>query len=317
MRQYILLTLFLCLIMIFCPLICMGIKNQVSEDTKAKANINERDETVKVLDSVSSKVIEATAKDYVLGALAAEMPALYSDEALKAQAVACYTYYRYIKENLDNSDSAVQYDITSSSNTHQGYLSDEEMKEKWGDKYESYHSKLESIVLSVLGECIMYEGEPIYAAYHGVSSGKTNSSESVFGSALPYLKSVTAPGDKLSPDYDSESTFTTSELAEKLGVKDSEDDIIKKLEKDENWYVTKIIISDKTFTGLELSSILKLKSPNFTAEYKNEKYIFKVKGYGHGVGMSQYSADYMARQGSTYKEIISHFYTGTYIDKIV
>lgn len=317
MRQYILLTLFLCLIMIFCPLICMGIKNQASEDTKAKDSIIESTETIKVLDSASSKIIEASAKDYVLGALAAEMPASYNDEALKAQAVACYTYYRYLKENLDNSDSAVKYDISNSSDTHQGYLSDNEMKEKWGNKYESYHDKLESIVLSVLGECIMYEGEPIYAAYHGISSGKTNSSESVFGSALPYLKSVTAPGDKLSPDYDSEIIFTISELTEKLGIKDSSDNQIKKLEKDENGYVTKIIIGDKTYTGLELASILKLKSPNFTAEYKSEKYIFKVKGYGHGVGMSQYSADYMARQGSTYKEIISHFYTGTYIDKIV
>ncbi len=318
MKQYILLTFILCLIMVFSPLICSGIKNEGAKSTNRKENIKiESEETVKILNSVSSKVIETTAKDYVLGALAAEMPASYSDEALKAQAVAYYTYYRYIKENADNSELAIDYDISSSSSTHQGYLSDDEMKEKWKDKYDSYHTKLENIVLSVLGECIMYEGEPIYAAYHAISSGTTNSSKTVFGTALPYLKGVNAPGDKLSPDYDWEKVYTKSELIKKLNLKDNTEKISIKTKSDDNGFVTSITIENKDYTGLEAASALNLKSPTFSAEYKDEKYIFKGKGYGHGVGMSQYSADYMARQGSTYKEILSHFYPETYIDKIL
>lgn len=317
MRQYIFLTFLLCLIMVLSPFICSGIKPEASKKSELTQTNEKIDDTVRVLDSISSKVVEVSAKNYVLGALAAEMPASYSEEALKAQAVACYTYYRYIKENADNSNSLIDYDITDSSGTHQGYLSDEQMKEKWADKYDSYHSKLESVVLSVLGECIMYEGEPIFACYHAISSGQTSSSKAVFGTNMPYLKSVTAPGDKLSPDYDSEKAFTQSELIEKLNLKDGSDNIIKNISTDDNGYVTKITLKDKSYTGLELASLLELKSPNFSAEYKNEKYIFSVKGYGHGVGMSQYSADYMARQGSTYQEIITHFYPGTYIDKIV
>lgn len=316
MKQYALMTCIICLIMIFTPLICVGVKNQ-GDNKNENTNETKKEETVKVLDSLSLKVTEASAKDYVLGALAAEMPASYSEEALKAQAVACYTYYRYLKENSDNSQTAIDYDISDISATHQGYLTQEEMKDKWGEKYDRNKEKLEKIVLSVLGECVMYEAEPVLALYHAISPGKTHSAKTVFGSDLPYLKSVSAVGDTLSPDFDSSNTFTKDELTRKLSLKEGNGNLIKSIEQDENGYVTEITISEKSYTGNELASILGLKSPTFSAEYKEEKYIFTVKGYGHGVGMSQYSADYMARQGSTYKEILLHFYPGTYIDKIV
>ncbi len=315
MKLYVLLTGALCLIMIFSPLVCVALQEKIPQSNAE--SIRSDDSTVAVLLSSSGKVVEMGAKDYIIGAVAAEMPASYSTEALKAQAVACYTYYKWLKENADNAENALPYDITDNSASHQGYLTDEQMKEKWGNKYESYRKKIEDAVLSVLGECIMYENEPVFAAFHAISPGKTHSAEEVWGQSLPYLKSVQAIGDTLSPDFDSAAEYESEELADTLSLKDTDDNLIKSIDTTDSGYVTKITIGEKSYSGIELSSLLKLRSPAFSAEYKDGKYIFSVKGYGHGVGMSQYSADYMARQGSSYKEILSHFYEGTYIDKIV
>ncbi len=309
MKQYAFFTALLCLVMVFTPLICVAVKNQ-SENSLP--TMQSSDSSVSVL-TLSGKTVETDIKDYLVGAVAAEMPASYSIEALKAQAVASYTYYKWLKENADNAD----FDISADSKVHQGYLTDEEMREKWGDKYESYRKKIEDAVLSVLGECIMYENEPILAVYHAISSGKTLSAEAVWGEALPYLQSVNAVGDKLSPDFDSSAEYTQEEIIKMFSLKKTVGNLIKSIDTDENGYVTKITVGEKSYSGSEFYSLLSLRSPVFTAEYKGGNYIFSVKGYGHGVGMSQYSADYMARQGSTYKEILTHFYKGTYIDKIV
>ncbi len=312
MKLYALLTGLLCLIMIFSPLICVASQQQ-ADSAPSQAENSDSGTSVSVLNTLSGKVVEMSARDYITGAVAAEMPASYSTEALKAQAVTCYTYYKWLKENADNAD----YDISDDSKTHQGYLTDEQMREKWGDKYESYKKKIEQAVLSVLGECIMYENEPIFAAFHAISSGRTHSAEAVWGQALPYLRSVQAVGDTLSPDFDSSAEFTPEELIGILSIKDTESNLIKNIDYADSGYVNKITLGEKSYNGSEFSSLLKLRSPAFSAEYKEGKYVFSVKGYGHGVGMSQYSADYMARQGSTYKEILAHFYGGTYIDKIV
>ena len=312
MKLYALLTGLLCLIMIFSPLICIAAQQQ-ADSTPSQTENSDPYASVSVLNSMSGKVTQMSARDYVTGAVAAEMPASYSTEALKAQAVACYTYYMWLKENADNAD----YDISDDSKTHQGYLTDRQMREKWGDKYESYKNKIEQAVISVLGECIMYENEPIFAAYHAISSGRTHSAEDVFAQALPYLQSVQAVGDTLSPDFDSSAEFTHDELADILSIKNNDDNLIESIDTAESGYVSKITAGEKSYSGNELASLLKLRSPAFSAEYKDGKYIFSVRGYGHGVGMSQYSADYMARQGSTYREILAHFYKGTYIDKIV
>ncbi|MBQ7295682.1 MAG: stage II sporulation protein D [Clostridia bacterium] len=312
MKIYALLTGLLCLIMIFCPLICVGAGKYINTESHIESTDN-TDTDVNLLQTLSGKVVEISAKDYIIGAVAAEMPASYSTEALKAQAVASYTYYRWLKENADNAD----YDISDDSKAHQGYLSDEQLKEKWGDKYDSYKQKIENAVMSVMGECIMYENEPIFAAFHAISSGKTHSASDVFGEALPYLVSTSTVGDTLSPDFDSLAEYTPEELISTLSLKDTGDNLIKTIDTTDSGYVSKITIGEKSYSGSELASLLGLRSPTFSAEYKNGKYVFSVKGYGHGVGMSQYSADYMARQGSTYKEILVHFYKDTYIDKIL
>ena len=313
MKTYLLLTAVICAILTLFPLCALTISNsfhlESEEPPKVEINeVTEKKDTVSVFLVSSSKTVDVETFDYLVGAVAAEMPASFEIEALKAQAVACYSYLLWVRENSDNAE----YDITSSPATHQGYLTEEEMKDKWGSKYESYKGKIEEAVSSVSGQYMTYNGEVILALFHAISPGKTQNSEEVWESPLPYIKSKSAPGDKLSPDFDSTLTVPCQKLRELFSVeshiKDSE--IIDIFTLSDSSYIKEITIADDTVTAGDLAAKLSLKSPYFTAEYKKGNYIFKVKGYGHGLGMSQYSADYMARQGSTYDEILRHFYSG-------
>ena len=310
MKLYLILTSVICIIMLLFPLCCVMISKNQTETTNPIETTQESatSDTLSVLMVSADKIVDMTVSDYLTGAVAAEMPASFHTEALKAQAVACYSYMLWLKENADNPE----YDITSDPSKHQGCLSDAEMKEKWGDKYESYKKKIEDAVSAVYGKYLTYDSEVILALFHAISPGKTQNSTEVWETPLPYIKSQSAPGDTLSPNYDSEITLSCDDIREKFeissDVKDSE--LIDIFALSDSAYIKSIPITDKTLSAREFASVLGLRSPYFTAEYKESSYIFKVKGYGHGLGMSQYSADYMARQGSNYKEILLHFYEG-------
>lgn len=320
MKFYLTLTLITGLILILFPLCCVTVADRNAtagnkeESLTIARNENEaEDETVSVFLSSENKTVDMKVFDYLTGAVASEMPASFESEALKAQAVACYSYMLWLKSNSDNAE----YDISSDPSTHQGFLTDEEMKEKWGNKYESYKEKIKTAVSAVYGEYITYNGEVILALYHALSPGMTQNSEEVWESPLPYIKSKAAPGDSLSPDFDSEATVSCEKIRDifSIGeeVKDSE--LIDIFALSDSSFIKEIPLGDNKVTAGEIASKLGLQSPYFTAEYKEGNYIFKVKGYGHGLGMSQYSADYMARQGSSYKEILEHFYDGVQLQK--
>lgn len=320
MKLYLTLTAVICLILMIFPLLCVTVSkgNLLSERSEEQPtetqNINyESTETISVFVVSSNKTVDMKVFDYLVGAVASEMPASYESEALKAQAVACYSYMTWLKCNADNAE----YDISSDPSTHQGYLTDKEMKEKWGDKYESYKSRIEDAVSTVYGEYMTYKGEVILALFHAISPGLTQNSEEVWESPLPYIKSKSAPGDNLSPDFDSEVTVPCKKIREVFSVSDKikNSDIIDIFSLSDSRFIKNIPLGNTSVTAGELASKLGLRSPYFTAEYKEGNYIFKVKGYGHGLGMSQYSADYMARQGSNYKEILLHFYEGVEICK--
>lgn len=311
MKTYLLLTAVICAILTLFPLCALTISNSFHTEEISKGKINEATEssdTISVFLVSANKTVDVETLDYLVGAVAAEMPASFEIEALKAQAVACYSYLLWVRENSDNAE----YDITSSPATHQGYLTEEEMKEKWGSKYESYRGKIEDAVSSVSGQYMTYNDEVILALFHAISPGKTQNSEEVWESPLPYIKSKSAPGDSLSPDFDSTLTVPCQKLRELFSIeshiKDSE--IIDIFSLSDSSYIKEIPFGEDSVTAGDIAAKLSLKSPYFTAEYKEGNYIFKVKGYGHGLGMSQYSADYMARQGGTYDEILRHFYSG-------
>lgn len=297
MKSYFIITLFLSFIMLFLPFLSLS-------DNFAYAPQSEK---ITVADETGNVKDKTELSDYLVGVVAAEMPATFHEEALKAQAVAAYSYYKYQTENGKEA-------ITDSSAVHQEYKTKEELKEFWGDKYDFYLQKIEETVSAVSGEYLVSEGKAVPALYHALSSGMTESAEIVFGKEVLSLKSVTSPGDRLSPDYISEKAFTKEEICSLTDFKGNGEKI-EITQSTDSKFVKQIIVFGKEYDGKEIRTLLNLNSPYFTVKKQDEKYIFTVYGKGHGVGMSQYSADYMARQGSSYEEILMHFYSECSIAK--
>lgn len=189
---------------------------------------------------------------------------------------------------------------------------------KWGDKYETYEKKIEEAVKDVFGKTITYDGEIITAAFHAISCGQTFSAEEVWGKDVPYLKSVTSAGDKLSPDYSSTLTLTADAFKKAFAGSGAElggdaKKWIGEIKKTDSGYISCAVIGEKEFTGAQMREKLGLRSACFEIKCTDDEFKITVHGYGHGVGMSQYGADYMARQGSDWQEIIKHYYTGVEI----
>lgn len=260
------------------------------------------------------EIQEYSITDYIFGVVAAEMPALYEEEALKAQTVAAYTFACYKKETAGS-----DYDITADPKTAQCFITREEAVERWGEKAKEYEQKIDKCISEVIGQLLTYNNEPIFAAFHAISSGTTNNCVDVWGSDLPYLKSVDSAGDCLSDGYLSEVSFTTDEIAEKLKsittASGEPKDYFTDVKTTDNGYVKQINYCGESISGSKICELLGLRSTNYQIKFEDNTFIFNVKGYGHGVGMSQNGANYMAQQGSTYEEILLHYYQGAELQK--
>lgn len=292
--------------------------DKVGNTQKSDSDIPEEN-VITVFLSDTKKNLTVSEFEYVCGSVAAEMPLMYHEEALKAQAIACYTNSLRLK-NSKNKSAINGADISDNPATHQGYLTREERKEKWGDDYQKYESKLETIVKAVESEYLTYNGEYCLCAFSAICTGTTESAENVWGEKIPYLVSVKSSGDTLSPQYSSTNTFTKSQfisIMKDLGVsinsKANLEETIGKSKISKAGTVLKIEINKKNLTGEQIRSAFSLRSSAFKITATENEVTFKVSGYGHGVGMSQYGADYMARQGSTYDEILKHYYKGSEI----
>lgn len=307
----------LILLMLFLPLIALSPQSVVKGggETIEKEEISSSEaEKFKVQLTETGEIKEITAADYVFGVVAAEMPLSYSEEALKAQAVAAYTYALYRKaENADK-----PYDITDSPDTDQHYINYEKAKEKWGERAAEYEEKLKKAVGEVKGEFIAFSGEPILALYHSISGGKTENVNDVFGVEYPYLVSVDSLGDLMDKNYESKAKFTTEEFKKLIGenadLSGTLNTWVGETRHRPNGYVESVRIGGKAISGVEIRKIFSLRSANFELSY-DDGFIFTVRGYGHGVGLSQTGAEYMAKQGGTYKEILLWYYKDTEILK--
>ena len=239
-------------------------------------------------------IVDIELEEYLIGVVSAEMPASFELEALKAQAVVArsFVYSRNLK-------------VDDTTNT-QVYHNDDKLKEKWGSKYNEYLDKVRNAVYSTKDEVIVYENEIIKAYFFASSNGYTNNSEDYWTNALPYLRSVESTYDDIKID---QVLYTKDEINKlfDMNVKSIE---IKSTY--ENGYVKEVLVNEKIYSGKEIREICKLKSSSFTIEF-NDKYIFYTKGYGHGVGMSQYGAQGMALAGYSYQEIVKHYYQGVEI----
>ncbi len=294
--------------------VLFGEENETAETEETAAGDSE---TVAVLQAASGNVVEMDTVEYLVGCVACEMSAEAEPEALKAQAVAAYTNVQRLKADPDSTLAGA--DISDDPARHQGYLDEAARHEKWGDKYDAYNEKITEAVNAVRGQTLTCDGAYITAAYCALCPGRTESAANIWGGEVPYLQSVTSPGDRLSPDYTETTALSADEFREKTAA-DAEivlgDDpsvwlADTQYSENETGVVTSVTVGGKTMTGQKLRTLLSLRSPAFTVEYADGQFTFTCTGNGHLVGMSQYGADYMARQGSTYEEILAHYYPGT------
>ena len=276
--------------------------------------------TIKLLHVKTGEIEELKLDDYLLGVVSAEMPANFADEALKAQAVVARTYTIYtIQNNVGKHEGA---DICDDSACCQAFITKEDRMNRWDEaERESNWSKIENAVFSTQGKVITYEGNVINSFFHSNSGGKTEGVSSVWGGTdLPYLQSVETAGEDAYSQYASEASFTKQEFEEKIKqnhpdftIDYASEDCIKILEYTDGNRVKTVKIGNLELSGVEVRTMLGLRSANFSVEINGDNIKFTVKGYGHGVGMSQTGADALANQGSNYEEIIKHFYTGVEI----
>ena len=266
-------------------------------------------------------VEELDMEEYIKGVVASEMPANFEEEALKAQAVAARTYYMNKRVNPCKDAKIKGAEICDSTNC-QVYMDKEERMLKWSkDEGESNWNKIVEAVNSTQGKIITYNNEPINAFFHSNSGGMTETTVNVWGgTGYPYLQAVATAGEEAYSQYHSEVTLSKQTFIDKIKEKHSEfeidfdtEDCIKVLEYTDGNRVKTIKIGNLELSGVEVRTILGLKSANFKITIVGDNINFEVIGYGHGVGMSQTGADSMAKSGSTYEDIIKHFYTGVEI----
>lgn len=312
MRKYAIMALLLAAVMLLCPLAAVGtapskpLEPSAAHPTVLAHADKDDKEYITVMSSSTGNTMKLEMREYLIGCVAAEMPPDYHEEALKAQAVVSYTYAQNI---MDGSESF----ISDSPQMHQGYASRQDRLDNWGGDFEKNEQRIGSAVDEVMGWLVTYNGEAALTVYHSISAGQTQSAESLWGESYPYLQSVPGDGDKLSPDFISTASFTHDEFCQKLGISaENGKNPVENVET-ENGYVTSAVIGGKTFSGAQVRDALELKSNSFEIEYTDEKVTVTCKGHGHGVGMSQYGADYMARQGSGWQEILLHYYPSTVI----
>ena len=277
--------------------------------------------TVKLLHNETGEVVELPMEEYLYGVVAAEMPANYETEALKAQATVARTYTSYKILKGSKHEGA---DICDNPSCCQAWISKESRFEKWNEAdRESNWNKITSAVNTTAGDIITYNGEPINAFFHSSSGGTTETVSNVWGGTdYPYLQSIETSGEEGYTQYSSSLQLTKEELIEKIKIRYPEavidfsiENPIQILEYTDSGRVKTIKFGSINISGVEAREIFGLKSAKFSIEI-GENVIFNVTGNGHGVGLSQTGADAMAKAGATYNQIINHYYTDVKIEKL-
>lgn len=307
MKKIILFTV----IIIFIPFVVVTF---FKVDKKEEIKLNYESNTIIRVKRLSSSEIEYLPfEEYIVGVLAGEMPIYFEKEALKAQAVAARSYaLKKIEYNKDN-----EYDVVDSV-LNQVYLDNHYLKEAWGNKYVDNINKLREVVNDTSLEYLDYNGEVIDALFFSTSNGYTENSSLVFNIDLPYLQSVTSMWDSsTSSSFKSTKKISSSDFYSSLGLEKSNTLNFKVLKRSSTNRILNLNINGTDFTGRELYDKLGLKSTDFSLKQDGDTIIIDTVGYGHGVGMSQYGAEGMALEGYSYKDILSHYYVGTSIKKLL
>ena len=275
-------------------------------------------QTVNVFIEETEEIRTFTWEDYLVGCLAAQIPLDYEQEALNAQASAAMTYALRLTADLEDSGKIPDgADVSDSTALCQPYYTPEKCVEIYGGSYEEFLPKLKAAAQYGQNHVMTYENQPIYAVYHSVSAGRTNTAEGIWGRSLEYLRPADSLRDRNYINYQCRNEMTCEQA--RLCLVQYKADIVtpadyskwfSQLNADENGYVISVKIGENLFSGGDIWRIFGLRSTAFTVEYSDGIFAFTTMGYGHGAGLSQYGANEMAKQGKTAQEILEHYYSG-------
>ena len=278
----------------------------LTDDIIKEANQEKIDNNVYVtIRRSNGDIVTLELEEYIIGVVSAEMPAEFNEEALKAQAILArtYTLKALLKKQTLGDNEATQ-----------SYKDQNQLRNLWGNKFAVYYNKIKNCVLSTKGITLKYNGNYIEAVYHSTSNGMTENAVNVWGNTFPYLISVESPYDSFNKSFLIEKNITYSEISSKLGININQETEFIILEKTESGRVKNIEVNNQIFTGVNFRNKLGLRSTDFEISKIDEGIIIKTRGYGHGVGMSQYGANGMASLGYNYEHILFHYYPGTTLD---
>lgn len=289
------------------------LENNVTNTTSTNTDIVNKEvkEVIPVQNSINvhrtnGQIISIELEEYIIGVVASEMPASFNIEALKAQSVIARTYALKARES-----GKILTDTVST----QTYIDTNEMSNKWGSSFDTYYNKIKNAVLSTSGEYLSYDGNYIEALYHSTNNGKTESSLDVFGYYYPYLISVNSQYDKYASSYLRNINMDIDTFSSKLNIDFNNDSTLEIISYTDGNNIKEINIGGKTFTGINVRELLSLRSADFDIEINENSVNITTRGFGHGVGMSQYGANGMANNGYNYLNILYHYYPGTTLKK--
>ena len=288
--------------------------SEAAPDSATVPPSDQDSESFLLADQSAGAVVSVPRRDYLIGAVAAEMPISWPDEALKAQAIAAHSYALYCRDHATEPASGW---LSVDPVRRQGYLTDAVLRSYWGTAYEENYARLSALVDSVLTDVLYYGSAPAGASYFAISNGMTEASENVWGTALPYLVAVDSSTDLNADNYLYTVQFTAEQMQQALtGL-----GLLPDPAAPASWfgeaaltpsgYVASLPVCGQNVTGPALRKALGLRSACFTVQYQEGTFLLTTKGYGHGVGLSQWGAKALAEQGQSAEEILAHYFPGT------
>ena len=289
--------------------------SSISAVSEAAPAAFEGDADIFLIEDLSTGEVQQVPKrDYLIGAAAAEMPLTWPDEALKAQIVSAHSYALYCRDHASAANGSW---LSADPARRQGYLTDAVLHSYWGTDYEANYARLSALADAVLSDVLCYDGAAAGTSYFAISNGRTEASENVWGSALPYLVPVDSSTDLSADNYEVTLTLSAPQVQQLLssGLGISADSAAP-----ERWfgettltasgYAASLPVCGQTVSGTALRRALGLRSACFNIRYQDGSFRITTKGYGHGVGLSQWGAKALAEQGWTYEAILAHYSRG-------
>ncbi len=300
---------FATLLIILIPYILITVFIKEPEEVKFKYMSNM---TIRIKRNSTGNIDVVPIEEYIVGVVSGEVPISFEMDALKAQAVAARSYVLKQLEYNKNKD----YDVVDTV-MNQVYLDSDQLKNRWGNDYESNLNKAKAAVLETKGEYLDCNGSVVEALFFSTSTGYTENSGEIFPTQQPYLKSVASLWDaEVSPVFNDYFHFSLADFYRLLGVEYRNNVYVEVISTTSTGRIKQIKINNKFFSGDQVQYLLGLRSTFFTITQNGNSVDINTKGFGHGVGMSQYGAEGMALNGYKYDEILKYYYQGVEIKKI-